>query len=77
MYMYRINHYTIMNQLPIDLGRLKGGGNRGIAPPPWLTRIKKNISKDRMKIKENLKTCALKKFYIKKDHNKSKTRAIK
>ena len=45
--------------------------------PPWLSRIKRHISKDRMKIKENLKTCALKKFYIKKDHNKSKTRAIK
>ena len=57
-------------------GRLKGGGIRGNAPP-WLTRIKKQISKDRMKIKENLKTCALKKVYIKKEHDKSKTRALK
>ena len=65
----------------------KGGGATGAMPPldlsgggiapPWLSRIKRHISKDRMKIKENLKTCALKKFYIKKDHNKSKTRAIK
>ena len=30
-----------------------------------------------MNIKENLKTCALKKVYMKKEHNKSKTRALK
>ena len=42
-----------------------------------LKRIKKHISKERMKIKENLKTCALKKVYIKKEHDKSKTRALK
>ena len=57
-------------------GRLKGGGATE-AMPPWLTRLKKHISKDRMKIKENLKTCALKKVYIKKEHDKSKTRALK
>ena len=65
-----------------------GGGNRGNAPPgPFrggalpplaIENKKKHISKDRMKIKENLKTCALKKFYIKKEHlNKSKTHALK
>ena len=72
---------------PPTQGRPKGGGQMGQCPPldlsgggiapPWLSRIKRHISKDRMKIKENLKTCALKKFYIKKDHNKSKTSAIK
>ena len=70
-----------------EAGAAKGGGQMGQCPPldlsgggiapPWLSRIKRHISKDRMKIKENLKICALKKFYIKKDHNKSKTRAIK
>ena len=39
--------------------------------------MKKKHVKDRMKIKENLKTCALKKVYIKKEHDKSKTRALK
>ena len=58
-------------------GAAKGGGNKGNAPP-WLTRIKKkHSSKDRMKIKENLKTCALNKVYIKKEHDKSKTCALK
>ena len=52
-------------------GAAKGGATgamppwtcQGGQPPSWLTRIKKHLSKDRMKIKENLKTCALKKVY--------------
>ena len=56
---------------PLDLS---GGG---AFAPPRLSRIKKHICKDRMKIKENLKTCALKKVYIKKEHDKSKTCAFK
>ena len=48
---------------PLDLS---GGG----ALPPLANENKKNISKDMMKIKENLKTCALKKVYIKKEHGK-------
>ena len=43
-------------------GAAKGGGATG-AMPPWLATIKKHISKDRIKIKENFKTCALKKVY--------------
>ena len=49
-------------------GAAKGGGQQGQCPPPWLATIKKHISKDRIKIKQNFKTCALKKVYIKKEH---------
>ena len=58
-------------------GAAKGGGNRDNAPPLANENKKKHISKDRMKIKENLKTCTLKKVYMKKEPDKSKTRALK
>ena len=59
-------------------GRPKGGEQQGKCPPPLANENKKkHSSKDRMKIKENLKTCALNKVYIKKEHDKSKTCALK
>ena len=54
----------ILQNIVRSHGRLKGGhrGNAppglvrgGIDPPPWLTRIKKHISKDRIKIRKILK----------------------
>ena len=51
-------------------GAAKGRGATGAMPPLAIENKKKHISKDRMKIKENLKTCALKKVYIKKEHDK-------
>ena len=82
---------TLQNECPTiqqrgGQGRLKGGATGamhpwtckgGHCPPLANENKKKHISKDRMKIKENLKTCALKKVYIKKEHDKSKTREAK
>ena len=82
----RRNYRVFKKKLSVQ-GRLKGGGNRGNvppgpvrggnAPPPLANENKKHTSKDKMKIKENLKTCALKKVYIKKEHDKSRARALK